>query len=73
MEEIKQICENYKMGFIGPLEFLNEIKLHLGFIGADKALENKMSEVLVPLAAYVFGIVDGGYKEGRKIEDFEVK
>lgn len=73
MEEIKQICNNYKMGFISPLEFLNEIRQHLSFIGADKSLDEKMSEVLVPLAAHVLGIVDGGFREGRKIDDFEVK
>lgn len=70
MKEIEKICENYEMGFISAYEFLREYAEHLGFLGANKPLLDKMSESLAPLANHVHSIVKGGYKSGKSIEDF---
>ena len=52
-EEIFVMVENYKMGFITPLELLNQFSDLLSYFGSNKELDDKINDLVLPLADFV--------------------
>lgn len=70
MQEMKQIVEDYGMGFLTPTEAVMRIANLLAEVGAANVLNKKIDECLKPLAYYMFDIIEGS---GKNIEDFEAR
>ena len=52
-EEIFVMVENYKMGFITPMELLNQLSDLLSYLGSNKELDDIINEFLKPLADFM--------------------
>lgn len=52
-KEILDMVENYEMGFISPNEFLNQFSDLLAYLGSADDLEERMNNLLSPLAKFV--------------------
>ena len=52
-KEILEMVENYKMGFITPMELLNQFSDLLSYFGSNKELDDKINNLVLPLADFV--------------------
>lgn len=52
-KEISNMVENYEMGFISPMELLNQFSDLLSFFGSNKELYDKINDLVYPLANFV--------------------
>lgn len=69
-EMIRQMCENYRMGFITSHEFLMQYSDTLRFLGANKCVEDKISELLEPFASAVADMLMSDNSEYNMIEHY---
>ncbi|UKK61139.1 hypothetical protein L6468_08990 [Prevotella communis] len=69
-KELFTMAENLEMGFISPLEFLLQYGDILRALGAEKCLNDKMSEILEPLATSIAAMVKKGNVNNNQIENF---
>lgn len=70
MNELKQILQNYRMGFITPVEFIYQYMDVLRQMGAEKELHQVFNNLNMPLAEFLAGIIEGNNKS---IWEFEVE
>ena len=69
MDSIKQIINDYNMGFLSAHEVCNQFLDVLTYFGADKELAEQMDKELTPLARF---LMDNFEKHsGRRIEQFQ--
>ena len=66
-KEIKDLVNNYELGFISPQEFISRYMEMLTALGAEQELYNVWSELDAPLANHLLGILKGSCK---RISDF---
>ena len=52
-KEILDMVENYEMGFISPMELLNQFSDLLSYFGSNKELDDKINDLVLPLADFV--------------------
>ena len=52
-KEILEMVENYEMGFISPMELLNQFSDLLSYLGSNKELDDIINEFLKPLADFM--------------------
>ena len=52
-KEILEMVENYEMGFISPMELLNQFSDLLSYFGSNKELDDKINDLVLPLADFV--------------------
>ena len=52
-KEILEMVENYEMGFISPMELLNQFSDLLSYFGSNKELDDKINSLVLPLADFV--------------------
>lgn len=67
-EEIRQMVENYHMGFISSHDFLCQYTDFLRQFGAHKCIEDKISEQLNNLADDIINMLSCGNKYNNMIE-----
>lgn len=73
MKEIRNIKENYEMGFITPREFLTQIEEILFYVGANNDLTEAIELALQPLASFVHDeILNAPYESKKQIKDFKL-
>ena len=69
MDEIKNIVENYEMGFISAHDLCNQMMVVLSFVGADGALAAQVDIELTPLARFLVSNFKNQRRE--RIEHFQ--
>lgn len=52
-KEILNMVGNYEMGFISPMELLNQFSDLLSYFGSNKELDDKINDLVLPLADFV--------------------
>ena len=52
-KEILEMVENYETGFISPMELLNQFSDLLSYFGSNKELDDKINDLVLPLAYFV--------------------
>ena len=52
-KEILEMVENYEMGFISPMELLNQFSDLLSYLGSNKELDDNINSLVLPLADFV--------------------
>lgn len=52
-KEILEMVENYEMGFISPMELLNQFSDLLSYFGSNKELDDKINSLVLPLADFI--------------------
>lgn len=52
-KEILNMVENYEMGFISPKDLLNQFSDLLSYFGSNKELDDKINDLVLPLADFV--------------------
>lgn len=61
-KEILDMVNNYKMGFISPLELINQFSDLLSYFGSNKELDDYVSEMLSPFADFLAKKLESGEK-----------
>ena len=68
-DSVKQIIDNYNMGFIGAHEVCEQFLDILTYFGADKALSQQMDNELQPLARFLMDNFEN--HKYNQIENFQ--
>ena len=68
MNEIKELIEQYEMGFISPVDFLRRYVAILQFFGAHKCVEDKVNELLHDFTEDVVKMLKSGNATNNQIE-----
>ena len=52
-KEILDMVDNYESDFISPMELLNQFSDLLSYLGSNKELDDKIYDLVLPLADFV--------------------
>lgn len=61
-KEILEMVDNYEMGFISPMELLNQFSDLLSYFGSNKELDDKINCLVLDLADFVAKKLKAGEK-----------